>query len=123
MAVTVLSCFALITPISSSIVAPGLTIITNELQIEANAVTQLVLSAFVIGFAFGPFLIGPLSEIYGRVPILQAANLFYLIFNIACGVSRNSTQLILFRILSGLGGSAPLAVRGKPSLSLSFLTS
>ena len=55
---------------------------------------------------------GPLSEIFGRVPVLQLANLFYLVFNTACGASKNKGEMIAFRFLSGLGGSAPLAVGG-----------
>jgi multisubunit Na+/H+ antiporter MnhC subunit len=113
-AVIVLSSFAIISPISSTIVDPGLAIIASEFHIEADPATQLVLSACVIGFAFGPFLIGLLSEIYGRVPVLQIASFFYLIFNIACGASRNLIELIAFCILGGTGGSASLTVRGKP---------
>ena len=61
--------------------------------------------------AFGPLFLGPMSEIFGRVRVLQIANLFYLVFNIACGLSRNKEELLAFRFLAGLGGSAPLAVR------------
>ena len=53
-----------------------------------------------------------MSEIYGRVPVLQLANLFYLVFNTACGASKNTSQMIAFRFLSGLGGSAPQAIGG-----------
>lgn len=60
----------------------------------------------------GPLLLGPLSEIYGRVLILQLSNMFYLFFNLGCGLSRTSGQLIAFRFLSGFGGSAPLAIGG-----------
>ena len=59
-----------------------------------------------------PLFLGPLSEIYGRVPVLQLANLLYLDFNIGCGVCKNKGELIAFRFLSGLGGSAPLALGG-----------
>ncbi|KAF6224703.1 hypothetical protein HO173_012860 [Letharia columbiana] len=49
-------------------------------------------------------LIGPLSEVYGRVLVLQLANLFYLIFNTACGFAHNTTQMVVFHFLAGLGG-------------------
>ena len=60
--------------------------------------------------AFGPLVLAPLSEIYGRSIILQLANLIYLVFNLACGFARNSVELIIFRLIRGLGGSAPIAV-------------
>ena len=49
---------------------------------------------------------------YGRVPVLQLANLFFLVFNLVCGFAQNATQMIVFRFLAGLGGSAPLAIGG-----------
>jgi MFS family permease len=54
--------------------------------------------------------LGPFSEINGRVIVLQLANLFYLAFNLGCGFAKTKGQLIAFRFLAGLGGSAPLAV-------------
>ena len=35
-----------------------------------------------------------------------------LVWNLACGFAQNKNQLIAFRFLSGLGGSAPLSVGG-----------
>ena len=72
----------------------------------------MFLSTFVLAYAVGPLFIGPLSEIYGRVHVLQIANLVFLAFNAACGGCTSAGQMIVFRLLSGLGGSAPLAVGG-----------
>lgn len=113
-ATVVVSCFTFISPVSSSMVAPALGAIAAEFGITAKVESQLTLSVFILAYAVGPLLLGPLSEMYGRVIVLQLANLFYLVFNIACGVSRSKGQMIAFRFLSGLGGSAPLAVR-RPS--------
>jgi len=109
-ATIVVSSFTFISPVSSSMVAPALTAIAKEFHITNEVEIQLTLSIFVLAYAIGPLFLGPLSEIYGRVPVLQLSNLFYLVFNIACGVSKSKGQLIAFRFLSGLGGSAPLAV-------------
>ena len=91
-------------------VAPALTSISRDFGITNEVEAQLVLSVFVLAYGIGPLFVAPLSEIYGRVPVLQLANLVYLIFNIACGASRNKGEMVAFRFLSGLGGSAPLAV-------------
>lgn len=55
---------------------------------------------------------GPLSELYGRVIVLQLSNIFYLFFNLGCGLCHTSSQLIVFRFFAGFGGSAPLAIGG-----------
>lgn len=53
-----------------------------------------------------------MSELYGRVLVLHLAHLFYTVFTLACGFSRTSAQLIVFRFLAGFGGSASLAIGG-----------
>jgi MFS family permease len=89
-------------------IAPAVNAIAAEFNITNDIEKSLTLSIFVLAYAVGPLLLGPLSELYGRVIILQFANLFYLFFNLGCGLAQNKQQLIAFRFLSGLGGSAPL---------------
>ena len=114
-ATVVVSSFTFISPVSSSMVAPALATISQEFHITNTVESQLLLSIFILAYAVGPLFLGPLSEIYGRVHVLQLANLVYLVFNIACGVSQNKGEMIAFRFLSGLGGSAPLAVSQRRS--------
>ena len=84
--------------------APALVSLGADLGISSSFEGSLVLSIFVLAYAFGPFLIGPLSEVYGRVGVLQVANLFYLVFNTACGFAKTPGQILAFRFLAGLGG-------------------
>ncbi|KAK7748967.1 hypothetical protein SLS53_000992 [Cytospora paraplurivora] len=107
-AVAVVSMFTFISPVSSTMTAPALNSIGKELDITSEFEKQLSLSIFVLG----PLLLGPLSELYGRVIVLQLANLFYLFFNLGCGLCHTKAQLIIFRFLAGFGGSAPLAIGG-----------
>ena len=93
-------------------VAPALTAISKEFGITNEVLSSLTLSVFVLAYAVGPLFLGPLSEMYGRVIVLQISNLMYLFFNLGCGLAQTKTQLIIFRFLSGLGGSAPLAIGG-----------
>lgn len=93
-------------------VTPALDHISSDLSIpEEESFTQvLIMSIFLLGYAQGPFVLAPLSEIYGRVGVLQYANLIYLAFNTACGFAQTRDQMLVFRLLSGIGGSAPQAV-------------
>ena len=104
--------FTFISPVSSSIVAPAVTHIARDLSISSETEKALVFSLFVLGYAIGPLFLGPLFEIFSRVLVLQLANLFYLIFNSTAGWSTNKSEMVAFRLLSGLGGSAPLAIGG-----------
>ncbi|EPE24961.1 MFS general substrate transporter [Glarea lozoyensis ATCC 20868] len=109
-AIALVSAFTFMSPVASSILAPSLSQIGNDLHIQNESVQSLTLSIFVLGFAFGPMILAPLSEIYGRAPVLQASNLLFIVFNLACGFAKSTAQLIIFRLIAGLGGSAPLAL-------------
>ncbi|ETS83235.1 hypothetical protein PFICI_05111 [Pestalotiopsis fici W106-1] len=110
--VFVVSTFTLISPLSSSMVSPALTTIGEEFNVPAGTEQAIILSIFVLAYAIGPLAWGPLSEIYGRMLVLQTTNVLYLFFNLGCGLAKTKGQLIAFRFLSGLGGSAPLAIGG-----------
>ena len=91
-------------------VAPALPAISKDLHVTNSVVSEIMLSIFILAFVFGPFILGPLSEVYGRVRVLQSANLLFLVFNTACGAAKTAAQMIIFRFLAGFGGSASLAV-------------
>lgn len=112
LATLAVSLFTFISPVSSSMIAPALPNVKASLHIKSDFMTELAMSVFILGFAVGPLLLGPLSEIYGRRIVLQASGMFYFAFNLGCGFSQNAGEIIAFRFLSGLGGSAPLGVGG-----------
>ncbi|KAG9247369.1 MFS multidrug transporter-like protein [Calycina marina] len=111
-AILVVSAFTFISPVSSSMVAPALNSMAQDLHITDTVLQAMTLSIFLLAYGVGPLFMGPLSEIYGRAIVLQIGNLFYLVFNLACGFAKTQNQMIIFRFLAGLGGSAPLAIGG-----------
>lgn len=113
MATVTVSLFTFISPVASTMVAPALTQLADDLGTRHDMLlTSITLSAFILGFAIGPLLLGPLSELFGRRIILQLSNLFFFAFNLAAGFATSSGEMIAFRFLSGLGGSAPLGIGG-----------
>ncbi|KAE9976393.1 hypothetical protein EG327_008146 [Venturia inaequalis] len=110
--VFVVSAFTFISPVSSSMIAPALGNMKIDLGIRDDFEAAMTLSIFVLAFALGPLLFGPLSELYGRVRVLQCSNLIFLIFNIVCGFARTGPQMLAFRYFAGFGGSALLALGG-----------
>ncbi|KAJ8502615.1 hypothetical protein ONZ45_g11590 [Pleurotus djamor] len=61
-------------------IAPAAGRLAEEFGITSTVVTALTTSIFVLAYAVGPLLLGPLSEIFGRSRVLQLANLFYLAY-------------------------------------------
>ena len=91
--------------------APALSTIALELDMN-SAESVMALSIYLLATAFGPLLIGPLSEIYGRAPILHFSNVWFLVWNIVCGFAKTKETLIAARFLAGFGASAIYALAG-----------
>jgi multidrug resistance protein len=90
--------------------APSITEITVEFNSTSNITATFILSIYVLGFAFGPLIIAPLSEIFGRAPLYNVGNFLFTIFTIAGALSTNLGMLMAFRLLMGLAGSVPITI-------------
>ncbi|KAF8329257.1 MFS polyamine transporter [Amanita rubescens] len=108
----VVSLFTFISPVSSSMVAPASNAIAAQFHVTSDVIVMMITSVFILGYAVGPLVLSPLSEMYGRSRIVQLANMWYLAWNIGCSFAQSEGQLIAFRLLAGLGGSAPLSIGG-----------
>lgn len=67
-------------------------------------------SLFVFGYAFGPLMWAPISELYGRRPPLVIAAFGFSIFTIAVAVAKDIQTIMICRFFAGLCGSSPLAI-------------
>ncbi|KAG6877679.1 hypothetical protein C0993_005099 [Termitomyces sp. T159_Od127] len=77
----VVSLFTFISPVGSSISSPALPQISKDLGImPGSSLENMSLSIFVLAYALGPLIWGPLSELYGRLVILQVSNIWFLGF-------------------------------------------
>lgn len=103
-------------PLTSTIIAPALDAIEADFHVTSDVKGSLTVSLFLLTYCLGPLVLAPLSELLGRVPIQQSGNVFFLAFNLAAGFSKSINQLLVFRLLSGLGASASLAVLSQISL-------
>lgn len=105
-----MSTFMFFTLLVSTMAAPVLPSISKDLKIESTVNTQIVLSIYIVAYTIGSLVFSPLSETFGRVPILHSTNILFLIFNTVCGFTRSEDLMIAGRLLSGLGGSGSFAV-------------
>ncbi|SPO04996.1 related to multidrug resistant protein [Cephalotrichum gorgonifer] len=111
-ATVLVSFFAFISPFASTMLAPALPTLEKEFNITSATESYLLMSIFLLAYAVGPFILGPLSEIYGRVIVFQSANMVFLLFNTVCEWSTSKQQMLAFRFLGGIGASAPQALGG-----------
>ena len=82
----------------------------QEIYHIGTSVATLTTSLFVFGFAAGPIVYGPLSELFGRKPVMLVSCLGYVSFQFGCAAAKDLQTIMLCRFFSGLVGSAPLVV-------------
>ncbi|KAL9052055.1 MAG: hypothetical protein Q9162_005626 [Coniocarpon cinnabarinum] len=85
----------------------AMTFVTTSLLLAG-----FVVSVYVLGYASGPLVAAPLSELYGRQWVYAISNVFFVIFSIACAVATSLNMLIGFRFLAGIAGSTVIAIGG-----------
>ncbi|KPM38567.1 putative transporter [Neonectria ditissima] len=102
----ILSFITFLTPLASSMMAPGVPDIMADFNTTNDEVATFMVSVFVLGFAFGPLLMAPMSELYGRTLVYHVSNSLFVIFSIGCALSQNPAMLMAFRFLSGFVGVA-----------------
>ncbi len=93
-------------------IAPSVDAIARDFHFRNSYDSMLSLSIFLIGIAVGPLLLAPLSEVYGRRPVLISGGAFYTLWTVVCGFAKTKTQFFVFRAFSGFGASVALALGG-----------
>jgi MFS family permease len=92
--------------------APGIEEVTKDFNSSNPELASFIVSVYLLGFCFGPLVIAPISEMYGRVIIYNVFNIMFVVFTIACAVAPNIASLCVFRFLAGTAGSTPLTLGG-----------
>ncbi|KAJ5716235.1 hypothetical protein N7493_008146 [Penicillium malachiteum] len=95
----------------SAMTTGGLGLIEEKYNVSLE-VAILTCSIMVCGFAVGPLLWSPLSEIIGRRPVYIISLSLYTIFNIPCALSPNIGGLLVCRFLCGVFSSSGLSLAG-----------
>ncbi|QSZ33661.1 hypothetical protein DSL72_005229 [Monilinia vaccinii-corymbosi] len=108
----ILSAFAFLQPLSETMLAPVEVQISRSLHITQAYEWLLVNSLILIGVGLSPLILAPLSEVYGRKPIIIIGSSIFAIWNMGCGAARTLDQMLAFRLLSGFGASVADATSG-----------
>jgi DHA1 family bicyclomycin/chloramphenicol resistance-like MFS transporter len=96
-------------PLSMDMYLPSLPDIAHVLQAPIARV-QLTVSSYLIGFAVGQVIYGPLSDRHGRRPVLLAALALYLASTLVCAGTQSVAPLIAARFLQGVAGSGSIVL-------------
>ncbi len=99
-----LGALAAFPPLVTDMYLPALPVMTAEFHTTASAV-QMSLAACILGLAVGQLIFGPLSDKWGRKPLLKSALLLFILATVASIFSPTIDVLNICRFFQGLGGA------------------
>ncbi|MDR1043325.1 MAG: MFS transporter [Clostridiales Family XIII bacterium] len=97
--------------LSTDMYLPALPTVAAELH-TTDAQANVTLIAFFVGFGVFTLIWGPLSDKYGRRPVLIVGFLLYTAGSVVCALSGSITAMIASRVLQGVGSGSGTAVSG-----------
>jgi len=89
-------------PISTDMYLPSLPALVTDFETDVPTV-QLTLSAFMVAFALAMLVYGPLSDRFGRRPVLLGAVALYVVASIACVFAPTIEALVVARVFQAMG--------------------
>jgi len=104
--VAVIASIMALNPLAMDIMLPALPHIGAAFQVADANHLQTVLSVFLLGFGVAQFAIGPLSDRFGRRPILLGGMAVYCIASVLALCAPSFQMLLLARLLQGTGTAA-----------------
>ncbi len=88
---------------------PALPTLTDVFE-TTSAVAKLTLTVYFAGFTVAQLICGPLSDAYGRRPVILGFFSLYLVGSLMAWFAPNIETLLLSRLIQGIGASSGVAV-------------
>lgn len=101
----ILALLSAVGPLATDMYLPSFTDISGDLGTNPSSV-KLTLTAFMMGMALGQLLLGPLSDAFGRRPVLLTALTIFAASSVALVFTPNIVVFVALRALQGLSGTA-----------------
>lgn len=108
--VVVVAALMAMNALAIDVMLPALPHIAAELGAAVGNDQQKVVTAYLIGFGLGQFVMGPLSDRFGRRPVLLWGLAAYAVAAVLCALAGNFEMLLAARFAQGIGSAAPRVV-------------
>lgn len=105
----ILGLLAMLMPLSIDMYLPALPVIAEQFGVPAGS-AQMTLSTYILGFALGQLLYGPMADSLGRKPVILGGTLVFAGAAAACAMSQSIDHLIVMRFFHGLAAAAASVV-------------
>jgi DHA1 family bicyclomycin/chloramphenicol resistance-like MFS transporter len=98
-----------VAPISLYMLVPALPVLATTFHRDIS-IAQMTVSLYMVGIACSQLIMGPLSDRFGRRPVLLAGLSLMVAASIGCSLAQTLPQLIAARFLQALGGASGMVV-------------
>ena len=96
---------ATLAPLSIDMYMPSFPTLREDFGATAAQI-QLTLSGYMLGFTLGQLGYGPLSDRFGRRPVLLVGIIIYIVMSGLCALATDAETLATFRFFQAIGGAA-----------------
>ncbi|MBY5993496.1 Bcr/CflA family multidrug efflux MFS transporter [Ferrimonas balearica] len=103
--IALLGALAGLTPLAIDMYLPAIPAMAGDFAVPVQTM-QYTVSVYLLGFALGQLLYGPLTDSLGRMPVLIGGLGLFALASLACALAQSAEQLIAARVLQALGGAA-----------------
>ena len=96
--------------LSTDMMLPGIATMSEDLGAVNRNAPQLIISALLLGLTFGQLFYGPLSDSFGRRPLVFLGFSIFLLGTLICIFAPSFKVLLIGRLLQGFGAAGPRVV-------------
>ncbi|NAW66056.1 Bcr/CflA family multidrug efflux MFS transporter [Photobacterium halotolerans] len=107
--ILILGAIAALTPLAIDMYLPAMPTIAKDLGVSPSLV-QVTLTAYTAGFAVGQLIHGPLSDSYGRRPVLIIGVMLFALAAVVSAMSHNINELTWIRAAQGFAGASAAVI-------------
>jgi DHA1 family bicyclomycin/chloramphenicol resistance-like MFS transporter len=98
-----------IAPISLYMLVPALPVLAKTFD-SSISLAQMTVSMYMVGIACSQIIMGPLSDKFGRRPVLLSGISLMVVASVACVFAESLPQLIAARFFQALGGASGMVI-------------
>ncbi|CDG20937.1 Bicyclomycin resistance protein [Xenorhabdus poinarii G6] len=103
--VLILGLLSMLMPLAIDMYLPSMPTIAHDFSVN-DGLVQMTLSSYILGFAIGQMIYGPMSDSLGRKPVILGGVIVFTLSSAACALAQDIDTFIFMRFLHGFSAAA-----------------